>query len=255
VALALLAAGCGGSESDTSSSPPPPPPPPAPTTTTTETEPKIGATNVGVYFVRDDKLGYAKRGVGITPMIATATLGELLSGPTEAEKEAGLATDIPPNTKLTSLRIEDETAFVELSNPLDELGAAQIVQTLLQFETVSRVRLEGEDYRPTDIESSMPAVLVEAPAPGDTVSSPLVLRGSANTFEATFMVDVRPEQGKPLATDFVTATSGNGMRGTFEKSLDFTTDRERPGMVVVYERSAEDGSVVNRVEIPVTLTP
>lgn len=253
VALVLLAAGCGGSESDTSASPPPAPPPP--TTTTTGTEPSVGATDVGVYFVRDEKLGYAKRSVGVTPRIATAALGELLAGPTDAEQEAGLATDVPPNTKLTALRIHGGTAEVELSNGLDELGTAQVVQTLLQFETVSRVRLDGHEYLPTDIESSLPAILVEAPAPGDTVSSPLEVRGSANTFEATFMLEVKPVQGKPLATDFVTATSGNGTRGTFDKSLAFTADRERPGLVVVYERSAEDGSVVNRVEIPVTLTP
>jgi hypothetical protein len=87
------------------------------------------------------------------------------------------------------------------------------------------------------------------------VSSPLQLRGSANTFEATFQVEVRPDKGKPLAEGFVTATSGSGTRGTFDKRLDFIVDRERPGTVVVYERSAEDGSVINRVEIPVTLSP
>jgi hypothetical protein len=69
------------------------------------------------------------------------------------------------------------------------------------------------------------------------------------------MVELRPNQGKPLYKDFVTATSGNGTRGTFEKTLDFVPDRERPGTLVVYENSAEDGSVVNEVEIPVTIRP
>jgi germination protein M len=254
-ALALAAGGCGGSDDDEASSNPPPPPP---TTTgaTTETTPEpIGGTDVGVYFVRDDKLGYATRRVGLTPKIATAALGELLGGPSSEEQEAGLATDIPPNTKLDSLTIEDGTASVELSNPLDELGTAQVVQTLLQFETVSRVKLAGNQYAPSNIEQSLPAILVESPAPHAHVSSPLRLRGSANTFEATFQVQVRPDKGKPLAQDFVTATSGSGTRGTFDKQLDFTVDRVRAGTVVVYELSAEDGSVINRVEIPVTLSP
>jgi germination protein M len=105
------------------------------------------------------------------------------------------------------------------------------------------------------VEEALPAIDVESPAPGAAVTSPLTIRGTANTFEATFMVELRPKQGKPLYKNFVTATSGNGTRGTFEKTLDFTVDREQPGTLVVYENSAEDGSVVNEVEIPVTIRP
>ena len=172
-----------------------------------------------------------------------------------AEGEAGLATDIPPGTKLGSLAIAEGTARVELSNPLDELGTAQVVETLLQFETVSQVELGGRTYGPAAVEPSLPAILAESPVPDERVSSPLRLTGTANTFEATFMVQVRPHAGKPLVEDLVTATSGNGKRGTFDKTLDFTVDREQPGTVVVFESSAEDGSVINRVEIPVVLTP
>jgi germination protein M len=105
------------------------------------------------------------------------------------------------------------------------------------------------------LEEALPAIVVESPAPGATVTSPLAIRGTANTFEATFMVELRPEQGEPLYKNFVTATSGNGTRGTFEKTLDFAVDREQPGTLVVYENSAEDGSVMNEVQIPVTIRP
>ncbi len=87
------------------------------------------------------------------------------------------------------------------------------------------------------------------------MASPLIIRGTANTFEANFMVELRPALGKPLVNTFVTATSGNGTRGTFDESFDFMADREQAGTLVVYERSAEDNSVVNEVEIPVTITP
>jgi hypothetical protein len=253
LALVVFAAACGGSEDQSSGSPPPPPPPPP--TASTATEPIVGATDVGVYLVRDDKLGFAQRSVGVTPLIAKATLEELLAGPTAEDKEAGLSSDVPPNTTISSFDAEGGTARVELSNPLDELGTMQVVQTLTGLPDVDRVRLEGKEYTSADTEDALPAILVEAPAPGATVTSPLTIGGSANTFEATFMVELRPDQGKPLYKDFVTATSGNGTRGTFEKTLDFTVDRERPGTLVVYENSAEDGSVVNEVEIPVTIQP
>lgn len=255
LALVVLAAACGGAEDETSGSPPPPPTPPPATTTPTESEPIVGTTDVGVYFVRDDKLAFAQRSVGVTPLIATATLEELLAGPTAEEQEAGLTSDVPPTAKIVSLEVKDDEAVVELSTPLDQLATMQVVHTLTQLETVERVRLEGREYTSADTEDALPAILVESPAPGAEVTSPLTIRGSANTFEATFMVELRPEQGKPLYKDFVTATSGNGTRGTFEKTLDFVADRERPGALVVYERSAEDNSVVNEVEIPVTIQP
>jgi hypothetical protein len=251
-ALALIAVGCGGSEDGSSGSPPPPPPRPA----TTETEPELGATEVGVYFVRDGKLGFAQRSVGVTPLIPKATLEELLVGPTAAEQEAGLTSDIPPNTEIVSLEVTNEKALLELSNPLDGLGTMQVVHTLVQLEAVDRVRLEGDEYVSADTEEALPAILVESPAPGATVASPLTIRGTANTFEATFMVELRSDgEARALYQHFVTATSGNGTRGTFEHALEFAADRERPGTLVVYERSAEDNSVVNEVEIPVTIQP
>ena len=253
-ALALLAVGCGGAEDESGGSTPPPPPPPPPTTT--ETEPIVGATDVGVYFVRDGKLAFAQRSVGVTPLIPNATLEELLAGPSADEREAGLTSDIPPNTTIVSLDVKDDQAVVALSNPLDRLGSLQVVHTLAQLETVERVQLGQEEFTSADTEEALPAILVESPDLGETVTSPLTIRGTANTFEATFMVELRADrQGKPLYSNFVTATSGNGTRGTFEHRLDFFVDRERPGKLVVYERSAEDNSIVNEVEIPVTIRP
>jgi germination protein M len=251
-ALVLATAGCGGSDDEPSGTPPPPPPPPA----TTQTEPIVGTTEVAVYFVRDGKLGYAQRTIDRTPKIATATLEELLAGPTDAEQEAGLTSDIPPKTTIVSIEVRDGRAIVALSNPLDRPGSLQVVHTLFQFETVEQVQLGQEEFTSADTEEALPAILVEAPAPGETVTSPLTIRGTANTFEATFMVEVRPgDDGKPLYQGFVTATSGSGTRGTFEATLDFMVDRQDAGALVVYERSAEDGSVVNEVAIPVTIEP
>ena len=256
LALVLLAAGCGGSEKGDASG----------TTTgasTTEAETgtettatEVGTTAVGLYFLRDDRLGYALRTVPVTPKVATAALEQLFAGPNELEREAGLSSDVPSNTEVESLTIEGGLARVELSNPLDEPAKAQVVFTLTRYPTVQRVELDGAVSTRADYEQVAPAILVEQPAPGTTVSSPLRISGSANTFEATFMVDVVSDQGgKPLFHDFVTATSGSGTRGTFEESLDFVVDRQRPGKLVVYENSAEDGSVIKKVEIPLVLLP
>jgi hypothetical protein len=76
--------------------------------------------------------------------------------------------------------------------------------------------------------------------------------GTANTFEATFEYDLLDPAGKVLAHDFVTATSGSGTRGTYDFQIPF----EAPngvGKLVVYERSAADGSRIHEIEIPLSL--
>ena len=84
----------------------------------------------------------------------------------------------------------------------------------------------------------------------EQVSSPLRATGTANTFEATFQYELVDSEGNVVDNNFVTATSGTGTRGTF----DFTTgDFSEVAKLVVFENSAEDGSRINEVEIPLTV--
>ena len=101
-----------------------------------------------------------------------------------------------------------------------------------------------------DYEDVTPAILVETPAVGDTVSSPLHLTGTANTFEATFQYTVADWDGKIIAEHFVTATCGTGCRGTFDESIPFEWTGEPRGSLIVFESSAEDGQPIDVVEIP-----
>jgi hypothetical protein len=98
-------------------------------------------------------------------------------------------------------------------------------------------------------------VLVESPLAFGEASSPLTARGTANTFEATFSFEILDEDGEMLAGDFVTATSGTGTRGTFRFEQPFVVEEEQEGTLVVFELSAEDGSRMNEVEIPLRLLP
>jgi germination protein M len=246
-ALALtLLAGCGGEEStsaprETSTIPP-----------TVETD-QLPA-DLLVYFLRDGKVSAATRSVVAGPAVGRAALVQLLEGPTDAEKADGLSSEIPAGTKLQDLELNQGTATAEFSEPLDEAALAQVVYTLTQFSTVRRVRVEGEEHVRGDFEAETPAVLVESPAPGQSVSTPLHIEGTANTFEATFNVELVDADGEVLAERFVTATSGSGTRGTFAATLPFELKREGAGKVVVFELSAEDGSRTNEVRIPVQLT-
>jgi germination protein M len=218
VALAALAAGCGSGKTVTVTT--------TETVVSTVTQTTAAETAARVYFLRNGKVAPVARRVGSTGREALlAALGE---GPTEAERTAGFTT--------------------AAGGP----DAAQVVYTLSQFDPSKPVDLEGKSYTRADFEDLTPAILVESPLPFQAVSAPLRVTGTANTFEATFEYELTDPNGKVLSHDFVTATSGSGTRGTF----DFTIPFEAPdglGNLVVYERSAADGSKTHVVEIPLTL--
>jgi hypothetical protein len=78
--------------------------------------------------------------------------------------------------------------------------------------------------------------------------------GSADVFEATVSISLLDARGDEIVRTFTTATCGTGCRGTYEKTIRYTVPETQPGILRVYEASAEDGTPVNVVEIPVVLS-
>jgi germination protein M len=250
----LAVPGCGG-DNDSSS--------PAPRAGTTETHSHTTTDRkheepivVSLYFLRDGQVGLVRRLAGEEGgNIGTAAVEQLLAGPSAVDRSAGLTTAIPGETRLESLLIQDDVARVELSRPLGEAATAQVVYTVTQFPAVRRVELEGEQHVRSDFETETPPIFAELPAPGDEVSSPLRISGTANTFEATFQVEVLDAGGRVIGKRFVTATSGSGTRGTFLAEVPFQAREKGPGKLLLYELSAEDGTRIHEVEIPLELIP
>ena len=251
-------------------------------TTTTAVRPKVtttqapAATSVSVYFIRAEKVGPARRpAVAATP--ARSAVEALLAGPSAADGNAGLTTAIPTGTQLLGLDIASGTATVDLSGSFGSGGGslsmqervAQLVYTLTQFPTVQQVSFHIDGKPATSLggegliidtpqtraawESATPAILLESPLPGDTVASPIVINGTANTFEATFQVRLVDAGGSKVYEHYVTATSGTGTRGTFHESIAFRGAAPGPGTLEVFEVSAKDGSEINSVKVPVSL--
>lgn len=86
------------------------------------------------------------RRIAQTSAIATATLNELLAGPTVTEREKGYVSQIPDAVELRSLRIENGTAYADFNSALNAGGScrvqairSQITNTLKQFATVNNV--------------------------------------------------------------------------------------------------------------------
>lgn len=197
------------------------------TVTQTVAKPEVAAR---VYLLRNGKVAPVTRMVpSFTPADLTRAL---LEGPTAAERAAGF------------------TSAVQ-----SPAGLAQIVYTLSQRDPTTPVTYRGKRYTRADFEDETPIILVESPLPFAHVPSPIHATGTANTFEATFQYELKDAAGKILARHFVTATSGSGVRGTFDVSIPFTVASETAGDLVVYENSAANGQRIHQSEIPLTLEP
>jgi hypothetical protein len=128
---------------------------------------------------------------------------------------------------------------------------AQIVYTLTQFPAVRKVRIGDDVLDRSDLEDVTPVILVESPLPGETVSSPITVRGTSNTFEATMRLEIR-RGSNLLVAETVTASSGSGERGTYEATLDVDAS-PGPITLVAFEPSAENGQPLHTVTVPLTL--
>jgi spore germination protein GerM len=212
------------------------------------------------------------------PALGRAAMTELLEGPTDAEVEAGVGSAIPKGTSLRGLTIQDGLATVDLSEDFEagagslaiRLRVAQVVFTLTEFPSVDGVlfELEGE---PVEVFSSeglvledpqgrrayrdlLPPIVVYEPDIGDSSESPLSVSGTATVFEATVSMRLLVD-GAEVAQAFTTATCGTGCRGRYEHKLRFEVDRPTEAVLEVFESSAEDGSPLHVVRIPVELLP
>jgi hypothetical protein len=206
------------------------------------------------YFLLYGKVQPVERGTLVeigtgTGGIAAAAAYQLGKSTTTQEERIGI-TDEAAATRNVHL-LHDVAVATASAQP--RAGLAQIVYTLSQFPGVKAVEVNGKRYTRADFEDETPLILVESPLPFEKVRSPLRATGTANTFEATFNYDLVGPDGKVIAHNFVTATSGSGTRGTFDFSVPFTVSQSGPGKLVVYELSAADGSRVHEVTIPLML--
>jgi hypothetical protein len=285
-ATALLASGCGGGEAQTAGDVP---------SDTETTEPDPGGTQTyRIWLTRGDKLFAVTRegpalpdpqpvdddGLLLWVDAGGDPLELLLDGPSEAEAAAGVGTAIPEGTRVLLIGLDGNgTATIDLTSEYESGGGsasmfarlAQVVYTLTEFPGVERVSfmLDGEPVdvfsgegivldKPVtraDYEDWLPAIVVETPEIGDTVSSPVTVSGTANVFEANVTAKLLDANGKELVSRFTTATCGTGCRGEFTIDLPYQVSVEQQGTLVVHDDDADgDGKPSNEVRIPITLS-
>jgi hypothetical protein len=96
---------------------------------------------------------------------------------------------------------------------------------------------------------------IDQPRPLDLVGTPVLVAGVGNGFEANLRY--RISEGHDEVTGHFTVGGGTGEHGQFQLAVDvagaaFMLDRL---FVEVFETSAEDGSEINKVTVPVVYGP
>ncbi|WP_274363635.1 LysM peptidoglycan-binding domain-containing protein [Paenibacillus thermotolerans] len=97
-------------------------------------------------------------------------------------------------------------------------------------------------------------VVVFEPLPGMKVASGQRLVGVARAFEATVLYQIRDAMGRIVTRErAITAAEGAPAFGQFETQLFFDHAPTTPtGTLMVYTRSARNGSIQDLVEVPIT---
>lgn len=255
-----------------------------PASSTTITPPDTGLV---VYFLLEE-LEEDAGGPFLVPVYREVPIAEnkaeqavevLIDGPTDDEMAGipAISTAIPESTATLGASVDNGVVTVNLSGEFDDGGGsfsmfarlAQVVYTLTRDQDVDQVefQIEGE---PVNVFSSegieldgpqdrsdyydlLAPILVESPAWGEPVTSPIHISGLSNVFEATSQVMLTDDDGLILFEDTVNATCGTGCWGEWAIEVPYTVDREQLGAVIVWEFSAEDGSRIHVREYPVQL--
>jgi Immunoglobulin-like domain of bacterial spore germination/Sporulation and spore germination len=254
-----------------------PPPPLDPSEFPNEPPPDKVSRPVEVWLV-DPQSGTLSWGYTILQVQPDALLQEvivnLLEGPTSPDVEAGVETAIHEDVKLLSVEVVDGVARVEVSGeflrPVGPDGAeyrnlaiAQLVFQATQVEGVDQatILVDGktieEPASRDDFADLAPPIVVNEPRIGSEHESPLLLSGTANVFEATVSYKLEiPGDGETVSVkSFTTASCGSGCRGEFADEIPFKVDEPTDATLRVFEVSAEDGSRLNEVIIPLRLLP
>jgi hypothetical protein len=269
----LLAAACasgkagslGSGPTAASLSPSTPATSPAPGQSASATPPQARLFTFQIWLTRGGKLFETKRTEPFNVAVGKLALEALLKGPTDAERAAGVVSDLPDastgvDEKLQITALSGGLATVEASPPLPNdflVPKAQVVYTLTQYPNIRKVQFVGDRriYTRASLDAELPAITVDSPSIGQQVFSPVRVSGTANVFEGTVNVRILDSNGHELARTFTTATCGSGCRGDYSVSIKYQVDHQQSGTVEVLDYSARDGSPENVVDIPVILSP
>src|SRR5439155_14527164 len=97
-------------------------------------------------------------------------------------------------------------------------------------------------------------IVVLQPGVGQNVRSPIAVGGYARLFEAAGNFELRNATGQIIASGTFQAAVGQEF-ARYDFNVPFTTTIQQAGTLSVFSVSPKDGSRINVVTVPLTLSP
>ncbi|MBI4127756.1 MAG: GerMN domain-containing protein [Parcubacteria group bacterium] len=105
---------------------------------------------------------------------------------------------------------------------------------------------------PTATATSQTNIQVFSPTPSQQVGLPLVVTGQARVFENTFSIRLKDQDGTELVEVVAMANSPDiGQFGPFSVSINYPAPQGTTGTLEAFQYSAQDGSEIDKVIVPV----
>jgi hypothetical protein len=230
------------------------------------------ATDLPLYFVRDGKLGVARRPFAVDMTLADRALAALLAGPTPAEVKAGLTSAIPSLSRIRGTKLVGDVFVVDLAGSFAALGpqfsgqqrVAQIVFTLTVFPVKVLFQIDGQPARAVggfllpdhplgrdDLAEWAPPILLESVGPDEVLTPATVISGSTSTANTDVGVRVTNGTGQVLFEGTTRSADGRGPRHTFTTSALFAAPSPGPGTLTLWD--ATPGVTPLVITVPVKL--
>ena len=227
---------------------------------------------IETWFTRDQKIFLTHRTRPATVATSRLALTELIAGPSGLESAAGVGNAIPLDTTFT-VTVSGGVATVSLpgwfydaSRARARLRQAQVVYTLTQFPTVSRVGFQKDGQATAapvgraDYADLLPRIIVTKPAIGQRLTSPITVAGIASTYESTVYLRLLDAAGKQIATTYTTAHclprcpfEFSTHHGNFSTTVAYRLSSEQPATLQVSGESADGSNTGPVANIPVLL--
>jgi hypothetical protein len=138
---------------------------------------------------------------------------------------------------------------------------SQEEQTQIGKETdedaLSEEKIKEEDVTSNDEKNEAVenvAFRIFEPLPTSEVSTGFSVIGEARVYEGTVQYELKDIQGNVISEGFTTATGSGTEWADFEISVNYDIDKHTEGILFIFEESAEDGSRLHEIQIPLQLS-
>jgi LysM repeat protein len=185
----------------------------------------------------------------VTPTLA---LPETTAGPTVAlPPTAGPTTAPGGQATTTTYTVREGDTLFALSRRTGVSVAELARMNGIASDSLLRI---GQQLQLPAAPSTGTSISVASPERGATVRSPIVIQGSASTFEGVVNIEVLDTTGALLATGSTIANQPDaGRAGPFRAEIIVPGPGNRQVTLRVFWRSPRDGSPMDEIRLPLTL--